>query len=203
MITRRVLNRFTTTWTSVRPARRKKVFGIGLPKTGTTSLGYCFRRLGYKHRSFDMDLAAQVKRNQLENVLAEAERHEAFEDWPWFSIYRELDERFPNSKFILTHRKDTETYIKSLKGHHEREGIRQENFIKPAWWDVVFGVEPDEWDYQKSAERYERHNREVLKYFANRREDLLVACWETGDGWATLTNFLHKRCPNEPFPHLR
>ena len=69
-VTRRVLNRFTTTWTSVRPARRKKVFGIGLPKTGTTSPGYCFRRLGYKHRSFDMDLAAQVKRNQLENVLA-------------------------------------------------------------------------------------------------------------------------------------
>jgi hypothetical protein len=90
-----------------------------------------------------------------------------------------------------------------LKGHQEREGIRQENFVKPAWWDVVFGVEPDEWDYEKSAERYERHNREVLKYFANRREDLLVACWETGDGWATLTNFLHKRCPNEPFPHLR
>ncbi len=204
MITTKIKNRIRGNWIELRPVKASKVFGIGLPKTGTTTLGYCFRRFGFKHRTFDMELAVQVKRNHLEPVFEEASKFEAFEDWPWFSIYRELDQKFPNSKFILTLRKDTSTYVTSLKGHHEREGIRKEGFVKPLWWDEVFGVEPVAWDYEKSAERYESHNREVLKYFAGRiNKDLLVVCWETGDGWAELGRFLNKRRPDEPFPHFR
>jgi len=199
---RKIINRLGDSWTQLRPGRQDKVFGIGLPKTGTTTLGYCFRRFGYKHRSYDMDLAAQAKRNELKNVLAEAAKYEAFEDWPWFLIYRELDQTFANSKFILTLRKDTDTYVASLKGHHERDGIRKKDFVKPHWWDVVFGVDPAQWDYQKSAERYEKHNREVLEYFGD-RTDLLVVCWENRDGWAELSKFLSKPCPDEPFPHFR
>ena len=204
MITKKIQNRVRSTWIEVRPAKATKIVGIGLPKTGTTTLGFCFRRFGFKHRTYDMDLALQVKRNQLEPVLEEAKSFEAFEDWPWFAIYRELDQRFPNSKFILTQRKDTETYVASLKRHHEREGIRSEDFVKPHWWNEVHGVEPAAWDYEKSAQRYERHNREVLEYFGNRiSKDLLVVCWEHGDGWAELSRFLNKRLPEEPFPHLR
>ena len=150
-----------------------------------------------------MDLAVQVKRNQLEPVIEEAKKYEAFEDWPWFLIYGELDRRFPGSKFILTLRKDTDAYVRSLRRHHERQGIRKDGFVKPHWWDEVFGVEPSQWDYEASARRYERHNREVLEYFADRLDkDLLIVCWENGDGWARLSRFLNKRQPDEPFPHL-
>jgi hypothetical protein len=204
MITKKIQNRIRSAWIEVRPVKATKVVGIGLPKTGTTTLGFCFRRLGFKHRTYDMDLALQVKRNQLEPVLEEATKFESFEDWPWFAVYRELDQRFPNSKFILTLRKDTDTYVASLKRHHEREGIRREGFVKPHWWNEVHGVEPTAWDYEKSAQRYQMHHREVLDYFGNRiSKDLLVVCWEHGDGWAELGRFLNKRVPEEPFPHLR
>lgn len=203
-ITTKIGNRLRSHWIELRPVRATKVIGVGLPRTGTTSLGYCFRRFGFKHRSYDMDLALQVKRHQLEPVLKEAEKYEAFEDWPWFSIYKELDQRCPSSKFILTLRKDTDTYVRSLQGHHEREGIRRNDFMKPHWWDEVFGVEPSKWDYEKSAQRSERHNREVREYFAGRIDtDLLIVCWENGDGWDRLSRFLNRRQPDEPFPHLR
>jgi len=204
MITQKIQNRLRSAWLELRPVKATKVVGIGLPKTGTTSLGYCFRRFGYKHRTFDMDLAYQVKRKNLAPAIEEARQFETFEDWPWFEIYRELDQAFPNSKFILTLRKDTETYVASLKGHHERQGIREEGYVKPYYWDVVHGVDPAAWDYEKSAQRYERHNREVLEYFGSRiNKDLLVVCWERGDGWAQLSRFLNKEMPAEPFPHLR
>lgn len=200
----KVRNRIKSAWLDVRPVSARKVIGIGLPKTGTTTLGYCFRRFGFKHRTFDMDLAVQVKRNELAPVLREAEKYESFEDWPWFLLYRELDQKFPHSKFILTVRKDTPTYVTSLQGHHERQGIRKDGFVKPHWWDEVFGVEPAAWDYSWSAARYERHNRAVLEYFGDRLDkDLLVVCWEQGDGWEKLSQFLNQRCPQEPFPHLR
>jgi len=204
MIVTKIKNRIRSNWIELRPVRSTKVVGIGLPKTGTTSLGYCLRRFGFKHRTYDMHLAAKVKKNQLADAMREAEKYESFEDWPWFMLYREFDQEFPNSKFILTLRKDKDTYVKSLMGHHEREGIQNKDFVKPAWWDVVHEVEPADWDYEKSARRYEKHNRDVLEYFADRiNKDLLVVCWETGDGWAELSRFLEKRIPNEPFPHLR
>ena len=204
MLVTRINNRIRTTWTRVRPVRLTKVVGIGLPKTGTTSLGYCLRRFGYKHHTYDMDLAVKVKRDQIDEVLEEAEKFESFEDWPWFSIYRELDKRFPGSKFILTLRKDTATYVRSLQGHHEREGIRNRDFVKPHWWDEVHGMEPADWDYDYSARRYEKHNHDVLEYFEGRiGKDLLVVCWENGDEWKVLSSFLGKRIPDEPFPHLR
>ena len=204
MIATKINNRLKTSWLKLRPVSATKVVGIGLPKTGTTSLGYCFRRFGFKHQTYDMDLAVKVKRNQIEDVLRVAEKHEAFEDWPWFLLYKEFDRRFPNSKFVLTLRKDTATYVRSLQGHHEREGIRNTDWVKPHWWDEVQGQEPAHWDYEKSAVRYENHNRAVLEYFAGRVDkDLLVVCWENGDGWETLSRFLNKRAPDEPFPHLR
>lgn len=139
MITQKIQNRIRSAWTELRPVKATKVIGIGLPKTGTTTLGSCFRQFGFKPRTFDMNLAVQVKRNQTESVLKEAEKFETFEDWPWFAIYRELGQQFPQSKFVLTLRKDTETYVASLKGHHERQGIREPGFVKPYWWDEVFG----------------------------------------------------------------
>jgi hypothetical protein len=194
---RRIRNRLRL----LRPARHRKVFGIGLPKTGTKTLGECFLELGFKHRSCDMQLAAQAKRNEMENVLAEARNYETFEDWPWFFLYRALDRTFPGSRFVLTLRKDTEAYLASLKQHHERQGIRREGFVEPSWWRDVFGFPPDQWDYSKSALRYERHNREVMEYFKDRPQDLLVVCWEHGDGWEPLCDFLGKRVPRRPFPH--
>ena len=97
MITRKIQNRIRGAWIEVRPVKATKVVGIGLPKTGTTTLGYCFRRFGFKHRTYDMDLALQVKRNQLEPVLEEATKFESFEDWPWFAIYREWTKDFPTA----------------------------------------------------------------------------------------------------------
>jgi hypothetical protein len=200
----RIVNRLRRDWNELRPPRAAKVVGVGLPKTGTRSLGFCFRRFGLKHRSYDMDLAVQVKRHQLEPVLKDAEQYEGLEDWPWFAIYKELDLRFPRSKFILTLRKDTDAYVRSLRGHHERERVMEPGFERPHWWDEVFGIEPSAWDYGASARRYEQHNRQVLEYFGDRiGTDLLVVCWETGDGWPEVARFLGKRPPDEPFPHLR
>jgi hypothetical protein len=177
-----------------------KIFGIGYPKTGTTTLGACFRELGFKHQSCDMELAVEVVQNRLANAFRIADRHDSFEDWPWFRIYRELDLRYPGSRFVLTVRQDTATYLTSLKKHQERQGLNRPGFRKPNWWDPIFGS----WgsDYECRASLYEQHNRQVQEYFRDRTGDLLVVCWERGDGWEKLCAFLEKPIPGKPFPHL-
>lgn len=181
--------------------KRTKVFGIGMPKTGTTSLGFCFKQLGYKHHSYNMKLAAEVCRGERTNALKVAEKYESFEDWPWFLIFKELDRKFPNSKFVLTVRKDTQAYISSLEKHHQREGRFTPHYKKPAWYDDIWPDEGDGPNYNEFMEKYEKHNQEVINYFKDRPEDLKVLCWETGDGWEELCSFLNMEAPNIKFPH--
>ena len=91
---------------------KAKVFCIGFHKTGTTSLEMALKQLGYRvtgcFGTKDPEIASKVH----ELAYARAEKFDAFEDNPWPVLYRELDERFPGSKFILT-RRPAESWIRS------------------------------------------------------------------------------------------
>lgn len=172
-----------------------KVFGVGLNKTGTTSLNACGARLGYRCKSCDRGLLRDVRRGDLTRAFAVAERFDLFEDWPWPLIFRELDERFPGSRFILTVRRDARTWLRSLKKHslgtHPTRHCRKLAYGH----HYPFGREREHLDF------YERHNDAVRRHFADRPEDLLEVCWERGDGWAELCGFLGHEPPDAPFPH--
>lgn len=69
----------------------RKVFGIGWAKTGTTTLGVCLKRLGFRHQGQDLSLVHDLQRGDLSRILDIATRHQVFEDWPWLLLFRELD----------------------------------------------------------------------------------------------------------------
>jgi hypothetical protein len=174
-----------------------KVFGIGWAKTGTTTLGACLEILGYSHQGQDLDLVYDVESGHLERIFSVVDRFDVFEDWPWILLYKELDERYPNSKFILTIR-DTDRWWRSYQNHVTTRGARSDiGQIRR----IIYGFEDGLQHKQAYIERYERHNAEVLRYFAQRPNDLLVMNWENGDGWAQLCSFLGKPIPKQPLPH--
>ena len=120
------------------------------------------------------------------------EQYDAFRDIPWCVIYKELDKKYPGSKFILTLR-PTEKWIKSQVDHF---GIKTRPLFE---W--VYGVGYPKGNEDIFIARYERHNKEVLEYFKDRPDDLLVLRLTEGDGWEKLCPFLHKDIPNIAFPH--
>ncbi len=94
-----------------------KVIGIGLNKTGTTTLAECFRLLGYKnHVSCRPDLLALYKNGNLAPIYEIIEHNETFEDWPFPLIYREIFFKFGScARYILTKRQNAITWLTSLK----------------------------------------------------------------------------------------
>jgi hypothetical protein len=72
----------------------RKVFGVGLNKTGTTTLGVCLRSLGFRHVSCRRDLLESFRNRNLERVFAVADAHDSFADWPWPLMYGELATAF-------------------------------------------------------------------------------------------------------------
>jgi Sulfotransferase domain len=175
-----------------------KIFGVGWAKTGTTTLGTCFEILGFNHQSQDLTLVEDLAKNDLSRILALAEEKETFEDWPWIILYEKLDRVFPNSRFILTKR-DPEKWIRSYDNMIRNQGNASEelNEIRRILYDLPFPYVSKE----QLIKRYERHNEEVIRYFYNRPQALLVLDWEKGDGWKELCKFLDKDIPNMPFPH--
>ena len=169
-----------------------KIFGIGLNKTGTKTLGTCLQSLGYDHQSYDEDLTLEFIAGRMDRVWDTADRHESFEDWPWPLIYGDLAERYPDARFILTVRSSAETWLRSLARHATR--VPPEEHVDR----LIYGYRYPEIAAEKYLAFYDRHNREVMKKLGDR---CLKICWEQGDGWAELCSFLGRPVPDEPIPH--
>lgn len=173
-----------------------KIFGIGLNKTGTTTLGECGKILGFKCTSVDRDLLKDVVLdNNFQRIKNTVKQFDLFEDWPWPLIYKELDEMFPGSKFILTTRKSEEAWLKSLKSHsmrtHPTGHCRK----------LAYGYNYPHKHESEHIKFYRNHNKNVREYFKNRPSDFLELCWENGDGFEKLCNFLDRKTPDLPVPH--
>ena len=165
---------------------KPKVFGIGFQKTGTTTLGVIFDRLGYKTAGYHQfrHLAARegVELSEIEaEVLRIAEEYDAAKDTPWPLFYQSLDCAFPGSKFIHVTRdpdKWIASAVKDFKNHP--------NAIHQA----IYGVSCPKGHEEIWLERYERHNREVREYFADRTEDFLSLRLEDGITYEAVCDFL-------------
>lgn len=171
---------------------KKKVFCIGFHKTGTTSLEKALELLGYRvtgpNGTKDPDIASKV----YDMADALVQQYDAFQDNPWPVIYREMDEKYPGSKFILTMRSPDSWISSQVRDFGLRETPMRQ-------W--IYGAGCPEGNEALYVARYERHNREVLEYFSDRPDDLLVMDLPKGDGWPELCGFLEEPIPDEPFPH--
>jgi len=172
-----------------------KVFGTGLNKTGTKTLGECFRTFGFHNQSYDLGLLKAWARGDLEEIFRVSDRFDSFEDWPWPLLYREFDRRYPDAKFILTLRKDPETWFDSLCRHAELTGPTEAR-------EIVYGHRMPHGHREHHIGIYLKHQEEVTRYFSDRPGKLLVISWDRGEGWLQLCPFLGiSGIPQRPFPH--
>lgn len=171
-----------------------KVVGIGLNKTGTTTLGVCLRYWGLNHISCSQEAFELWKNNEYDQLLTWVQKYDSFDDWPWPLIFPHIDSRFPGTKFVLTRRKDAQTWYRSLCKHACRTG-------PTVFRKHVYGHEMPHNHMNAHIEIYERHLDTVREYFRGRDNDFLEVCWEENHGWDELSSFLGLVRPTMPFPH--
>lgn len=168
-----------------------KVFGIGLPRTGTTSLTVALSRLGYNTWHYPP-------------TLEEGRQADATCDGLIAAHWRQLLQAYPDAKYILTVR-DVPSWLDSYRALYELHyaSIAEHgmgNWAGPvnAIAEQIYGqwrFDPDVW-----AKKYQSHVAEVAEAFASRPAQLLTLDIGAGEGWPTLCSFLDLECPQEPFP---
>jgi hypothetical protein len=165
-----------------------KIFGIGLGKTGTTSLHFALEELGF--RSIHCY-------SHVHNALSEESGDfDAFIDYPIWCFYKRLDRQYPGSKFILTVRDPLEQYESTLRHAEEFNRQEREKGRRPGWYvprsRALF------------VAHVRAHNNAVVRHFAGRGEQLLVLNIfdRRVNPWAPLSAFLARPQPAAAFPHV-
>lgn len=183
---------------------RPKVFGIGLSKTGTTTLAAALTGLGVSTIHW---------RNPLTRSLisdCDFTRFDGFTDITVAECFEDLYSRFPNSKFVYTTR-PLESWLTSMDEHwRRRHGSADFQAIKRTM------LEPDVYWYgsrfralnnalyflhESFADAYRAHDRRVRAFF----EDKPKSCFLefdifAGDDWKKLCPFVGVPVPGIPFP---
>ena len=185
-------------------AHANKIFGIGLSKTGTTSLGQALNQLGIATIDYPHDARTLDELERGVYRLSILEHYQAVTDTPVAPYYAQLDALYPGSKFILTVR-DKDAWLRSAESHwqfsrewaeRDRQFARFTYFICTAVYGCV------RFNAERFSYVYDTHLRNVMDYFADRPDDLLVMDICAGDGWEKLCDFLGMPVPDAEFPRL-
>lgn len=177
---------------------QEKIFCIGMNKTGTTSIGDALQLLGYRRLGWDSHLSAHLTyrwhESNMEIFYEEVKKYDVFEDIPWNLVYKEMYAKYPNAKFILTLRKDSLSWLKSIQAHIDRTNNWVGHYL-------IFGSYNPIEDSKKYVHRYEQHNEEVRAFFSDKPGKLLEMTFENGDAWNKLCPFLGIDEVDFDFPH--
>jgi hypothetical protein len=176
-----------------------KIFGIGLPKSGTTSLHRAAQILGLRSIHFPDDgvTLAQVRRGDYRlEVMA---RCDIISDVPIPAIFPQIDHAFRGAKFILTRRP-----LGPWLASHEKARFNQDRpkpgSLRDFYLALLYGV--TDFNAERFTWVYENHHAKVRRYFAGERAgDLLTIDVTAGEGWARLCALSRPAGAGPALPH--
>jgi hypothetical protein len=198
----------------------EKIFCIGFPRTGTTSLEQALKDIGYRLgniRQGELLLKAYATRN-FKTIVEFCLTADAFQDAP-FSFpftYIALDQSFPNAKFILSIRDDVDQWYRSLVRFHGnlfaagripvKEDLLRATYCYPGYlWEAMRLVwnTPEDDIYHKPTmvSYYERHLSDVRDYFRFKSNFVEINLSDKG-AYQGLCDFLGKKPVAKDFPWL-
>lgn len=189
------------------------VIGAGYGRTGTLSLKTALERLGFGPCHHMIELFHHPDQIPAWNEAVDGAEvdwdrllagYRSAVDWPSCHFWRELADRYPAAKVILTVR-DPHQWYQSARATIFR--TLDEPPVDPsakAQWKLVrkmileqtFGGSTA--DEELAIAVLERHNEELKRAIPDER--LLV--YEVDQGWEPLCGFLGMAVPDEPFPKV-
>lgn len=156
-----------------------KIFGIGLPKTGTIRLHAALEILGYRSVHYPV-------------TMSEIDRHNAANDISVACRFEQLDKLYPGFKFILTVRDLNQWLVSCESQFGQKVNVTE---LSPKLREfllaqrlLAFGTAS--YHPVLFQEAYQRHIQYVKNYFARRPQDLLIINIGSREGWERLCPFL-------------
>ncbi|MBE7436825.1 MAG: hypothetical protein HS115_00100 [Spirochaetales bacterium] len=187
-------------------ASPQKVFGIGLGRTGTKSLSLALDVLGIIVIHYPISETIYQEMTSGNFQFSILQEFDGITDITVAAFFRELDELYPGSKFVLTVREEA-GWLKSMEEHwsnkpiHDHEGGPSETQMKIRRFlrATVYGIYT--YSRQRLRNVHRQHEKDVREYFKD-KDNLLIMDITRGDGWDRLCPFLGLPVIDAPFPYV-
>lgn len=168
-----------------------KVFGVGLARTGTTSLHLAMGELGLRSAPDSVALLNAIDRSFLD-------RYDAFFDNPIPFRYQELDEACPGSRYIVTHR-PVDSWLRSMEwlfgpGLDRLDPATRR--IGDEVHRVVYGI--DRFDRDRLRAVHIDHYAAIADWVREKPHVWIEL--EDGLSWEPICDLLGRPVPEVPFP---
>jgi hypothetical protein len=189
-----------------------KVIGAGLGRTGTLTLRAALEQLGFGPCHHMVEVFAHMEQSDFWRRAAEGEAvdweeiyasYPATVDWPSCHFWRQLSDRYPDAKMLLTVRDPerwwesmSETIVKAMRAGMADPDAGRRQAMRFA--ELIISEQTFAGDYSREnvIAAFNRHNAAVQAAIPTER--LLV--YEVPQGWAPLCEFLGVPIPETPFP---
>lgn len=205
----------------------RKVFCIGLSRTGTTSLAYALNNIGistihYSPEAFvqidkidetqfldiKLDLSMlqkwslkkEIKAKSVKRIESILDNYQGFADLPFPMLYKTLSIKHPDAYFIYTYR-DKSGWLKSMEWLYDDAAvIWQHGHLDNAIMQWAYGTSV----YKESVlgEAYENHHANVNKFFEGADNFLSIKIDDGELTYGRLTRFLNKPAKTGPVERL-
>lgn len=203
-----------------------KVIGVGLPRTGTASLkvaldvlGFdrCYHMEGVFNKPEDVKYWHEIYENGTTDYDTLFEGFQSSVDFPGCLVYKNLLEKYPDAKLVLTSRDAEDWYESAANTVHSvtpqtfpqkwamfKKMIRSARFRKLAkcfrlvekyLWKGLF-----EGKFKDRAFTIAKYNAYIGEIRAAVPTEQLLE-FSIADGWEPLCKFLDVPVPDQPFPH--
>ena len=180
----------------------EKIFGIGLPRTGTTSLTEALNRLDYH--------AVHLLNPHTQNLISWDDflRFDAFTDSSVAHCFETLYHTFPNAKFIYTTRNIRDWTNSTASENHRisRAPLPDDLFRISRHWLFPHFLQISQslfCRFPTWEAAYRAHDQRVRSFFHDKPADKfleLPIC--DGAGFKELCEFLGRPLPVTPFPYI-
>jgi len=168
-----------------------KIFGVGLSKTGSTSLGKALEMLGYKNIHNDRAFVPFLYPEGQYNFTGRYDHVDAVEDLPTAMYYEQMLHEYPNARFVLTVR-DAEAWYTSFS-QHQKDITELYGGVLPfrlqKITEMAYGTVED--DKETWVQHFNAHNAHVQEVIP--AGQLLVMDITKGQGWKELCQFLGRQ----------
>ena len=194
-----------------------RVIGVGLPRTGTSSLKAALDILGLTPCHHMLHLFGKVDRIKAFIQAYDGEKIDFYElmkgygstvDAPTIHFYKEIQQAYPQAKLILTVRDSDEKWFQSYQ--NTIGSLLQSKFtyaaisvIRPLRLHYTLAQKCDEKFIRDYGEMgplvHRKHNQQIIN--ENKNNNLLV--FNVREGWGPLCKFLEVDIPQDiPFPDV-
>jgi hypothetical protein len=193
----------------------KKVFCIGLSRTGTTSLAHALNNIGISTIHYSLEafvqidkidetqfldiklelsmlqkwsLKKEIKAKNVRRIEGILNSYEGFADLPFPMLYKILSDKYPDAYFIYTYR-DKSSWLKSMEWLYDDAAvIWQHGHLDNAIMQWAYGTSV----YKELilSEAYENHHINVNKFFEGADNFLSVKIDDGELTYDRLTRFL-------------